>query len=284
MSANPWDDFARRSRELYEQQTELTKSWLDGQGRLADTLAKAGGKAGSAEDAAASGQEAAAMAELWRSWMALGGSVGAGMPGMAEPGKIAGETLGRFLDPMSLALVGGSQVGETIRRLTEGPRFADLGAIERRMAKVLELWLQVQQAARSYEAVVAGAWAEANQRFTAEFNRLAAAGEAPQQPKDALRLWLDIANRTLLETHRSERFLTAQGELLRHGMDFLLGERELIEGLVEPAGLPTRSEIDEVHRSVQELKRRVRSLEKAAAAASAPAGRTRRAAGRGDRS
>ena len=224
------------------------------------------------------------MAELWRSWLALGGSVGAAMPGMADPGKIAGETLGRFLDPMSLALVGGSQVGETIRRLTEGPRFADLGAIERRMAKVLELWLQVQQAARSYEAVVAGAWAEANQRFTAEFNRLAAAGEAPQQPKDALRLWLDIANRTLLETHRSERFLTAQGELLRHGMDFLLGERELIEGLVEPAGLPTRSEIDEVHRSVQELKRRVRSLEKAAAAASAPAGRTRRAAGGGDRS
>ena len=278
MSVTPWEEFARRSRELFEQQAELAKSWLDGQSRLAGSLTELG----TGEDG--TGEDAAALAELWRSWLALGGSVGAAMPGMADPGKIAGETLGRFLDPMSLALVGGSQVGETIRRLTEGPRFADLGAIERRMAKVLELWLQVQQAARSYEAVVAGAWAEANQRFTAEFNRLAAAGEAPQQPKDALRLWLDIANRTLLETHRSERFLTAQGELLRHGMDFLLGERELIEGLVEPAGLPTRSEIDEVHRSVQELKRRVRSLEKAAAAASAPAGRTRRAAGGGDRS
>ena len=109
MSVNPWDDFARRSRELYEQQTELAKSWLDGQSRLADTLAKAGGKAGSAEAGAGAGQEATAMAELWRSWLALGGSVGAAMPGMADPGKIAGETLGRFLDPMSLALVGGSR-------------------------------------------------------------------------------------------------------------------------------------------------------------------------------
>ena len=217
------------------------------------------------------------MAELWRSWLALGGSLGAAMPGRTEPGKIAGETLGRFLDPMSLALVGGSQVGETIRKLTEGPRFADLGVLERRMAKVLELWLQVQQAARTYEAVVAGAWAEANQRFTAELNRLAAAGTAPRQPEDALKLWLDIANRTLLETHRSERFLKAQGELLRQGMDFLLGERALIEGLVEPAGLPTRSEIDEVHRSVQELKRRVRALEKAKAAPRA-GGKPRRAA------
>jgi hypothetical protein len=50
-------------------------------------------------------------------------------------------------------------------------------------------------------------------------------------------------------------------------MDFLLGERELVESMVEPAGLPTRTEIDEVHRSVQELKRRGRSLEKATAGA-----------------
>ena len=50
-------------------------------------------------------------------------------------------------------------------------------------------------------------------------------------------------------------------------MAFLLAEREVVESMVEPAGLPTRSEIDEVHHSVQELKRRVRALEKAGAAA-----------------
>jgi hypothetical protein len=191
------------------------------------------------------------------------------MAGTGEPGRIAGETLGRFLDPVSLALVGGSQVGETIRRLTEGPRFADLGAIERRMARVMELWLAVQRRARAYEAVVAGAWMEANKRFAAEYQERARAGNPPIDPKEALKLWLDIANRALLETHRSEQFLKAQGELLRHGMDFLLAEREMVESLVEPAGLPTRSEIDEVHRSVLDLKRRVRALEKAGADKSA---------------
>ena len=207
------------------------------------------------------------MAELWRSWLGLGSSLGATMPGMAQPGQIAGETLGRFLDPMSLLMASGSQVGETIRKMTEGPRFADLGAIERRMGKVMQLWLQVQQAARAYEAVAAGAWHEASQRFAKEYQKLSRAGQAPKQPNEALKLWLDIANQTLLETHRSEPFLAAQGELLRHGMDFLLAEREMIESMVEPAGLPTRTEIDEVHHSVQELKRRVRALEKASAAA-----------------
>ena len=259
---NPWEEFAQRSRELYEQQAALTKSWFDGQAKLASTFAEAG----QGDAAIGSGIDAAAMAELWRSWLGLGGSLGAAMPGLAEPGRIAGETLGRFLDPMSLVLAGGSQVGETIRKLTEGPRLADLGAVERRMGKMMQLWLQVQQATRAYEAVAAGAWHEANRRFAGEFQDLYRTGQAPSQPQAALKLWLDVANRTLLETHRSEPYLQAQAELLRHSMAFLLGERELVESLVEPAGLPTRTEIDEVHRSVQELKRRVRTLEKVVAA------------------
>ena len=76
------------------------------------------------------------------------------------------------------------------------------------MAKVLELWLQVQQAARTYEAVVAGAWGEANRRFTAELDRLAAAGTAPRQPEEALKLWLDGAlgsrGAALLEPYSDE--------------------------------------------------------------------------------
>lgn len=112
------------------------------------------------------------------------------MPGLAQPGQIAGETLGRFLDPMSLLMASGSQVGEAIRKMTEGPRFADLGAIERRMGKVMQLWLQVQQAARSYEAVAAGAWHEASQRFAKEYQKLSQAGKAPRQPNEALKLWL----------------------------------------------------------------------------------------------
>lgn len=261
MSTTPWEDFANRSRELYEQQAEVTKTWFAGQTKLSGAFAEMG----EADAPTGLAANAAAMAELWRSWMGLGNSLGATLPGLAQPGQVAGETLGRFLDPMSLLMASGSQVGETIRKMTEGPRLADLGAIERRMGKMMQLWLQVQQAARTYEAVAAGAWHEANQRFAKEYQRLSQAGQAPSQPNEALKLWLDTANQTLLETHRSQPFLAAQGELLRHGMTFLLAEREMVESMVEPAGLPTRTEIDEVHYSVQQLKRRVRALEKASA-------------------
>jgi polyhydroxyalkanoate synthase subunit PhaE len=269
MTEAPWEDFARRWRELYEQQAELTRNMLGGQTKIADAITGAwpGG-----------GQDAAAMAELWRSWMTLGSAMGSVLPKAGESGGIAGATLGRLLDPVSLALAGGSQIGETIRKLTEGPRFADFGALERRVGKVTELWLEVQQRARAFEAVVVGAWSEAGRRFMAALEERHSAGSAQVAPKEALRLWLDVVNRTLLETQRSAPFLEAQGELLRRCMDFLLAERELVESLVEPAGLPTRSEIDEVHRSVQDLKRRVRSLEKAGEAGSPQAASQRKPA------
>lgn len=262
-AGNPWELFARQSRDMLESQATLARTWLEGQTKLADAMgAVQNDGAGSAE----------AMGDLWRSWFSLGSAFGQAMPGMAGmagPGKVAGETLGRFMDPMSLMLVGGSQVGETIRRLTEGPRLADLGSIERRMARLMERWIAVQSAARAYEAVVASAWSEATQRYGRSMADLQRSGKAPADVKEALKSWLDTANTTLLETHRSPRFLEAQGELLRKGMDFLLAEREVVEAMVEPAGLPTRTEIDEVHRSLYELKRRLRLLEKSAAKAAA---------------
>ena len=125
MSTTPWEDFAKRSRELYEQQAELAKTWFAGQTRFSGAFAETG----EADAQTGLGADAAAMAELWCSWLGLGNSLGATMPGLAQPGQVAGETLGRLLDPMSLLMASGSQVGETIRKVTEGPRFADLGAV-----------------------------------------------------------------------------------------------------------------------------------------------------------
>jgi polyhydroxyalkanoate synthase subunit PhaE len=178
------------------------------------------------------------MTEMWRSWTA-----------MATP------------DPASSALFGGFQLTDPLRSMTEGPRLADAGAAEHRVVRLTERWIEFQTASRTYEGVVAAAWNTANRTFAGRLQERFSAGEATQ-PKDALKLWLDTANETLLETQRSAPFLESQRRLLRCGMDFLLAQREVVENVVEPAGLPTRTEIDEVHRSIHELKRRLRRLER----------------------
>lgn len=259
MTGVPWNELTDSWRDLYNEQAKIAQTWLQSQAELAATLA---GSASEADQPAGLKADPAAMAELWKSGMALG-SLGNVLPGFEATG-IGAETLGKMLDPMSLSLMGGNQVGEAIRRLTEGPRFADAGSIERGMAEVMELYLGVQTAARAYEGVVASAWMEANRRFTADLaERFGKSGEV-LPAKDAHQAWLAIANDTLMESQRSEPFLDAQRTLLRAGMDFLLAERRFVEQLVEPAGFPTRTEIDELHRTVHTLKQRVRRLEKAA--------------------
>jgi hypothetical protein len=246
MSSTEWDELSRRWRELPTQQAELAQSWFEGPRR---TTPADGGDAGSAGIVAA-------MTELWRSWTELSGSLGRSWPLTTNA---AG---GGPPDPVWLSLLGGSHVGQAIRQMTEGPQFADVGTFERRTARLTELWLEVRAATSSYQQIVSEAWMFQSQRFGAALTERQPPGADALPAKEAIRLWLEIADKTLMETHRSEGFLTAQRRLLRAGTDFLLAERELVESIAAPAGFPTRKEIDEVHQSVQELKRRVRALEK----------------------
>ena len=257
MTHTPWDDMTRGWTDMYDQQAAMAKSWIDGQTELTNTLTGLNGLGANPME------DAAAMSELWRSWTALSGSLGRSMPSISADGGIAAETLGRMTDPLAMSLAGGGQVGDTIRRMTEGPRFADIGAAEHRMAKLMELWMSVQTAARKYEGIVAGAWMRTNREFAREVSSRSRTETEVRGSKQALRLWLEIANQTLVETHRSTEFLDAQRKLLRQGMEFLLAQREFVEALVEPAGIPTRTEMDEVHGTVLSLKRRIRALEKA---------------------
>jgi polyhydroxyalkanoate synthase subunit PhaE len=174
------------------------------------------------------------MTEMWRSWTAMAGP-----------------------DPTSSAPFGGIQVTDALKSMTEGPRLADAGAAEHRMARLTERWIEFQTASRAYEGVVAVGWITANRTFANTLH------ERPgMHPEEALELWLDTANETLLETQRSPSFLESQRRLLRCGMDFLLAQRDVVESVAEPAGLPTRTEIDEVHRSLHEFRRRLRRLER----------------------
>lgn len=257
----PWDEMTKRWREMYQEQATLVqKNWLDSQSQLATALA-----GGAMTDPSAS---AASLAQLWRSWMTFGDSLLGSAPGVAGEARPGAAVLGALPESVSLSLASGGAVNEALRRMAEGPRLADVGASERLMAKVTELWLSFQNSARNYEGVVAGAWTQANSRFAERLSQRSGTERTIPDAKETLKLWLDTANQVLLETHRSQTFLDAQRQLLRAGMDFMLAEREFVEALVEPAGLPTRTEIDEVHRSIYELKRRVKALERGSAATS----------------
>jgi hypothetical protein len=79
--------------------------------------------------------------------------------------------------------------------------------------------------------------------------------------------WLAVANEELTRTQRTDEFLDAQRKLLRAGVDYRLKERELVEIWCETHSIPTRTEVDDLHRTVHELRRQVRALTKGRGAA-----------------
>jgi hypothetical protein len=180
---------------------------------------------------------------------------------------IAEETLRRMLDPSRFLYAGTDEINQAIQRLVEGPEFADIGTIERQMLKATREWMGLREASAAYRAVTTAAWSRAFQSFskeTAKDPALMARGFRP-----VLDRWLALANEELIRTQRTDEFLKAQRELLAAGVAYRLKERELVEVWCETHSIPTRTEVDDLHRTVHELRGQVRALSAQLAAAKA---------------
>ena len=88
------------------------------------------------------------------------------------------------------------------------------------------------------------------------------ADEVPVATRAALELWLDTANRALLETQRSERYLASQAPLLKRELEYRLAQRtwpsirEMFE-TAEPGG-----DRRVLSRLVHDLRRELRALQR----------------------
>jgi polyhydroxyalkanoate synthase subunit PhaE len=180
---------------------------------------------------------------------------------------IAEETLRRMLDPTQFFVAGTDEVNQAIQRLVEGPEFTDFGTLERQVLKATGEWIALRQASMAFKAVTAAAWSRAFATFTQATT--AEPSLMSQGPRAVLDRWLKIANEELIRTQRTEAFLKAQRELLTAGVNYRLKERALVEVWCETHSIPTRTEIDDVHRTLHDLRAQVRDLKSRLMAAEA---------------
>ena len=171
---------------------------------------------------------------------------------------IAAETLRKMMDPTRFLYAGTDEINQAIQRLVEGPEFADIGTIERQVLKATREWMALREASAAYRGVTSAAWTRAFQAFSAETAKNP--GLLQQGFRAVLDRWLVIANEELIRTQRTDDFLKAQRELLSAGVTYRLKERELVEVWCETHSIPTRTEVDDLHRTVHDLRRQVRDL------------------------
>jgi class III poly(R)-hydroxyalkanoic acid synthase PhaE subunit len=195
------------------------------------------------------------------------------------------ELAARLLDPRQWLGVGGAALEQPFETVLGLPRLADVPELDRKLLRLMQAWTAVAQRGAEYGAVVSQIWVGAYADFVQALQAAAADGKPARSGRELLDRWTATVNERLLKAQRSERFLEAQRRLLDAMLTSRAAERELVEIGAKAADLPTRAELDDVHKTLHAVKRELRALrrELAAEAEEATAGRPRRgkAAGEG---
>ena len=204
-----------------------------------------------------------ALAQSWASATALSQTLTASLGGGGDqPDATAGAVLARIFDPKAW-LGGTAEFGAALSRMAEGPQLADLWQTERRFGALFTAWTTLRRAQAEHQAVMLDAWTKAAGTFAHEANAQAERGESFASGRAMMTRWIETANAIMLDVQRSDAFLNTQRAVLNASTDLRLAQQDISAFTSEIYGQPTRAELDDVHKSLTELKREVRTLRRA---------------------
>jgi hypothetical protein len=251
-----------------ENQKNLFQAWAEGKtfpGAVPAPDVKPGAK-GKAKGGTSVPPAADAMGDLMKrsmdEWAALA------QEAWSQTGRFDESMMKKLFDPAEWRRAG-TRFDMGLEKLTEGPTYATLYDLDRKILKAQKLWIDRTRDIEQYYEVVQGAWNRAYERFV----KLLGENEGPpiKSGRALLDLWLATANSSLVEMHRSKEFLDSQRRMTRSSTEYRLAEQGIAEAFCEIHHIPTRTEMDEMQRAVTELKREVRALRRQENVRAAPA-------------
>lgn len=178
----------------------------------------------------------------------------------ATPDAWTPEALREMFSPARWSGRGAGAFDTALQQIIKGPKSPTLWNLDREIAKLQQLSINRDKAVLGYQTIVQRAWNTAFERFMKTLSSSKA--DAPITWRGLTDRWLKVANETLIEAHRSDEFVEAQTRMLREASDYRLQERKLAESWCEAYHIPTRTEVDEIQRTVTELRRQIRLLKR----------------------
>lgn len=131
-----------------------------------------------------------------------------------------------------------------------------------KVSKAFDLWLENQQAQTTYQLLVGEAWLDAFQAFMRKLMDMAQKGETITDQRHFMRIWVEVADEIFIELFHSESYAAAQSAYVNSNMTLRRQQRVLLEVWLREHDMPTRSDLDEAHHQIYELRKEVRALKK----------------------
>jgi hypothetical protein len=145
---------------------------------IADTMAKAAGAGDHASFQALApdtqGFEVARQdfSKLWSSASELSSALTKNLQGADQANPLMAEMLAKIFDPRGW-FSATNEVDQTLQRMAEGPRLADLWNVERKFIAVFNAWLAMRRHSLEHNTVMLEAWMKAAGDFAKTLNERA---------------------------------------------------------------------------------------------------------------
>jgi class III poly(R)-hydroxyalkanoic acid synthase PhaE subunit len=154
---------------------------------------------------------------------------------------------------------------KTLSSVLQSPSLGYSREFNNKLLKSFDAWINFSKASFDYQVLLLDVWLKASEELMRELASSEEKGETIQNWQQFLQVWSSVFDRVFAQTFRSQDTLEVQGNFLNSAMTYRLYQQQLMEVFLKMYDLPTRSEVDEVHRSIYELRKEVKSLKKALA-------------------
>jgi class III poly(R)-hydroxyalkanoic acid synthase PhaE subunit len=151
---------------------------------------------------------------------------------------------------------------QTLAHLVASPGLGMTRELNEKFQLGFDAWVSWQLATFEYQGILSGIWDQAIKKFQEDIISLAEEGQKIETLRDFVLLWTRGAEGVFTGAFQGEDYVLAQGQMLNAAMAYRIKEREIIEVFQKLYDLPTRSEMDETHRRIYELRKEVKALRK----------------------
>jgi polyhydroxyalkanoate synthase subunit PhaE len=132
----------------------------------------------------------------------------------------------------------------------------------KKLLKSFDVGINFSKANFDYQIVLLDVWLKASEELMRELASSQEKDEMVQNWQQLLQVGSSLFDGVFLQRFRAEDALETRGTYFNSAMSYRLYQQQLMEVFLKMYGLPRRSEVDEIHHSMYNLRKEVKSLKK----------------------
>lgn len=149
---------------------------------------------------------------------------------------------------------------ESYGSLMQSPLLGPTRELSGKLLRSFDAWTKLYRAGIDYQVILANVQLRSFEQLMGELVSLAEKGEKVQDWRQFQQLWSRVADEVFEEEFRSEDNLKIRGKFLNALNTYRLQQQDLMELWLKSINLPSRGEVDEVHKNIYELRKEVKTL------------------------